>query len=254
MQGDSHMPKVASRISPAFFIAAIVCFFFTFAGVSCNTGAAKATIDQLASGSGGSSAQIQQANACLDALNGVNFITYSGINLALGQHPSVVSTPSQCQQSGSTAPSTGQANVGMQTPFLIALIVVAAAALFGLIGFVVRGRLPALLAAALGIAAIVLLYLGQSSTKDAILNKVTASAGSSSSSSIPGLSISSFINFNLTFFFWGAIALCAVGALLNLPAVIAGTGGKAQPTYAGGAPPTPGGGLGGAPPPPPPPG
>ncbi len=133
----------ARRISPAFFVIALACFFFTFAGVSCNTSAAKQTLSAAASLTGGA-AQSAELNTCLDSLQGVNLFSYSGFNFVLGSAPSQLTTaPVSCRAGQSTlgrsaSISSDAVSLGVQPLALTAFIAIALAILWNAIGLLRR--------------------------------------------------------------------------------------------------------------------
>src|SRR5437773_2817002 len=78
----------ARRASPALFLLATLCFFLPFVGVSCNTSAARTALDS-SSAIGRSGLGTAAVDACVNAYAGVNLVSYSGFNLALGSAPTV---------------------------------------------------------------------------------------------------------------------------------------------------------------------
>src|SRR4051794_9962177 len=101
----------ARKVSPIFFVLAALCFLLPFAGVSCNTSAAKSALAPFTSGSGG--AQADATNKCLDALNNVNLVTYTGTNLVLGTAPSTKQSadlPGDCATLNSSGSPTSSSN------------------------------------------------------------------------------------------------------------------------------------------------
>jgi hypothetical protein len=173
------------RISPAFFVIALACFFFTFAGVSCNTSAAKQTLSAASSLTGGA-AQSAQLNACLDSLQGVNLFSYTGINFVLGSAPSQLTTPpGPCGTSQSTLGRSGSISsdaisVGLQPLALAGFIAIALAILWGVAGLLRRTstRQHFLVLGGLGLVALITLVINQTHAPTVILDKVsTAAAG-----------------------------------------------------------------------------
>jgi hypothetical protein len=248
----------ARKISPIFYVVAVLCFLLPFAGVSCNTSAAKSALGPLLSSGGG--AQADAANKCIDALANYNFVTYSGVNLAFNTNPTVKSNsdaPADCQSlnSGSSSSSTSnpfgdsdQAKLGIQPFALGALILVLASLILGALKLPMRG----VIVAATSVVAIVLLLLQQSKSKDLLTQKITESAASQGGSSgLPaGMDIGSFFQVNLAYGALLCIAVLAIGALYNLASQFLGGGSSLAPA---GAYATPGGYDGGAPPAAPPP-
>src|SRR5262249_3099107 len=121
--------RTVRRVSPLFFVGAIVCFFFTFAGVSCNTAAARTTLHGL-EGPGGNSAGTTAAtiDRCVTALQGYTIATYSGFNLVFGSAPTVLTTsPPGCPPhalsslpGGGSVTSGNQVNIGVQPLAIVA--------------------------------------------------------------------------------------------------------------------------------------
>ena len=223
--------RQARRVSPVFFVAALVCFFFTFAGVSCNTASARAALQGVAS-LGGSSSGVNQAqlDQCLSALENVNLISYSGFSLVFGSAPSVLtSPPSGCPQNGSSSlpssqsavPTAGAVGLGVQPLALSAFIaialalVVGALGMFGLLRAPLRGAITTLLA----MAGFITVLLEQSHLQGAISDKIsTASAGAGAP-----FSIASFFNVNNGIAYVIALALLGVAALYNAAVALFGS-------------------------------
>src|SRR5579864_5947216 len=181
---DIVQERQARRISPAFFVAALVCFFFTFAGVSCNTSSARSALQGIAS-LGGSSSGVNQAqlDQCLNALENVNLISYSGFNLAFGTAPgALTSPPSGCPQNGSTSlpssqsavPTAGAVGLGVQPLALSAFIAIVLALIVGALGVLgmLRGPLRGLITTLLAMAGFITVLLEQSHLQGAISDKI----------------------------------------------------------------------------------
>jgi hypothetical protein len=214
--------RTVRRISPVFFIAAIVCFFFTFASVSCNTDAAKSTLQGI-EGLGGppSTGNTAAINRCLNALQGVNLATYTGVNFVFGSSPTVLTTAPNGCPSGTTTSLPGGGtikngdviNLGVQ-PLAVAAfaaialgIFVSELGFFGLLRPPFRGAITTLLA----VAALVTLVLQQAHLQNAITSKVSAlSAGNGTTFNLA----SYFIVNNGVAYFVALVAL-GVGALYN---------------------------------------
>lgn len=214
--------RTVRRLSPFFFIGAIICFFFTFAGVSCNTDAARTTLHGL-EGLGGNSSTANSAtiDRCLTALQGYTIATYSGFNLVFGASPSVLTTsPPGCPQNalsslpgGGTVTSGNQVNIGLQP---LAVIAFAAAAIgllvsefgfFGLLRAPFRGVLTTLLA----VAGIVALVVEQAHLQGAITSKISSvTAGVGTTFNVA----SYFIVSNATAYYV-ALGLLGAAALYN---------------------------------------
>lgn len=225
------------------FVAVALCFLLPFGGVSCNTTAAKTLINSAGSSSGG--ALVAQAGACVDALNGFNLATYSGVNLAFGTAGSTARTgPAACETgTASTVPSSVQPD-SVKTdvqPFILAAGVVVIAGLLLSVLLIRRGRMRGLISALSAAVAGGLLIIGQLQVQKQITNKIAAqfSSGTASSSLPGGLSINFADYFNVNWAIGAliVIALLAVTLLLNVAAVITGPG--AEPSAPEGLMPAP---------------
>ncbi len=215
----------ARRVSPFLFLLVILTFFLAFAGVSCNTTATKSALGTLAGSQGLSTGQTAALNSCLDSLNGLNILSYSGWELVFGKDPTVASLPARCDQSGAASAAgganTAQANIGPQLLSILALVSVGLALLFALAGFVgvTRGRSRAFVAIVFGTGAGVLLLLDHLHVHDILLSKIAASEGSS----VPGFNATLLFTINPGTGLLVALVILAVAVLYNLPALIAGT-------------------------------
>lgn len=214
--------RTVRRISPLFFVGAIVCFFFTFATVSCNTDAARSTLQGL-EGLGGPSSTSNSAaiNKCLTALQGVGIASYSGLNLVFGSSPSVLKdAPAACPKNttsalpgGGTVTNGNAVNVGVQ-PLAVAAfaaiafgILVSELGFFGLLRPPIRGALTTLLA----VAGLVTLVLEQAHLAGAITSKIsTVSAGTGAS-----FNLASYFIVNNAPAYFAAVVFLGVGALYN---------------------------------------
>jgi len=226
--------RTARRISPAFFIAAIVCFFFTFAGVSCNTTAARSALQGLSSlGGSSSSTSNAQLDSCLNALGGVNLISYSGFNLAFGTSPgALTTTPSGCPQSsslpaGTSTPNSDQAKLGVQPLELAGFIAIVVGALvtglgaFRLLRAPVRGLLTTLLA----MIAFVTVLLEQAHVQTAIGDKLSSLATGAGAP----FSISSFFDINNGIAYVIVLVVLGLAALYNATAAFFGGAETSEP-------------------------
>lgn len=214
--------RTVRRLSPFFFIGAIICFFFTFAGVSCNTDAARTTLHGL-EGLGGNTNTANSAtiDRCVTALQGYTIATYSGFNLVFGASPSILTkSPPGCPPNaisslpgGGTVTSGNQVNIGVQP---LAGIAFAAAAIgllvsefgfFGLLRAPFRGVLTTLLA----VAGIVALVVEQAHLQGAITSKISSvTAGVGTTFNVA----SYFIVSNATAYYV-ALGLLGAAALYN---------------------------------------
>ena len=260
----------ARKISPLFFVLAGLCFLLPFAGVSCNTDTAKSTLSPLIAASGGGNPQqVQQINACLDALNNYNLATYSGANLLTGSAPSVNngSGPEACKAvsggttSTATATDAGKLKLDTQPLLIAAAVCIVAAFLLGILRLPLRG----LIVAGLSVAAIVLLLLQFSRESGLVSGKILAAANAGSGAgAIPGgIDISSFVKTTMGIGLILCLVVLGLAALYSLASLAGGGGASrratAEPGAAPGGYPPPEGyggagppGHGGAPPPPPP--
>src|SRR5437016_11371155 len=196
--------RTARRLTPPLFLLAILCFFFTFAGVSCNTDQAKATLHGAAGLSGGN-VNLAQLDRCLDALKGDNLFSYTGFNLAFGTAPSgLSSTPSACASGASSLPSSSsalpvgsQATLGVQPLELVAFIAIVGGVIAGLLALLRPWRTPwrAAMAALLSIISVILLLLEQVHAHTAVVDKISSA---STGAGVP-FSLSLFIEFNPRF-------------------------------------------------------
>ncbi|MBV8444652.1 MAG: hypothetical protein JOZ92_01915 [Candidatus Dormibacteraeota bacterium] len=228
--GDVVGDGASRRVSPLFFVLALVCFFFTFAGVSCNTARAKQAVSSLSGlgGGGTTAASVQNLNRCLDALSGANLVTYSGFDFAFGRAPSELSDiPSICQ-SGAVSPSASssapsQATIGTQPLDLLALIAVGLGVIVGaaFLFVQIRARLRLTIAALLSVIGFGLLIFAQVHVHAAIANTLnSAAAGSGAPFSVSDyFVINDGIAWILALVALGAGTFYNVAALLALPAI-----------------------------------
>ncbi|HEY6468386.1 MAG TPA: hypothetical protein VI434_01335 [Candidatus Dormibacteraeota bacterium] len=211
----------ARRISPFLFLLVVVCFFLAFAGVSCNTDAAKSGLQGLAGAEGVSSADAGAIDSCLDSLKGENVVSYTGWALVFGKDPTITSLPAACDTgTAATAADAGQVNIGPQLLAVLALVAVGLALLCAIAGAfgVARGRSRAFAAVIFGTGSIVLLVLDQLHVSDVLLAKIAASAGSS----VPGFNPASYFNVNAGIGLVIAVVVLAVAVLYNIVAMIIG--------------------------------
>ena len=210
------------RLSPFFFIGAVVCFFFTFAGVSCNTDAARTTLHGLEGiGANPSRTNAATIDRCVTALQGYTIATYSGFNLVLGASPTILTTaPSGCPKGaisalpgGGSVTSGNQINIGLQPLAVAAFIAVAIGVLVSEFGFfgLLRAPFRGVLTTLLAVAAIVTLVLEQAHLTGAITSKISSvTAGVGSTFNVA----SYFIVSNATAYYV-ALGLLGVAALYN---------------------------------------
>ena len=211
----------ARRVSPFLLLLVILTFFLVFAGVSCNTTAAKSAVQSLGGSAGLNAGNTAVVNACLNSLSGVNFLTYSGWELVTGRDPNVNPLPDACDRSGAAPASVAhQANIGAQLLAILGLVSVGLAFLVAVAGFlnVLKGRSRALGTAIFGTGTGVLLVLDQVHIRDVLGARIDAAAGTGAS----GLSASSFVNVNAGPGLLIALVILAVAVACNLVAIIAG--------------------------------
>ncbi|MBV9099648.1 MAG: hypothetical protein JOZ46_08210 [Candidatus Dormibacteraeota bacterium] len=211
----------ARGVTPVGFAVAILCFFFTFNAVSCNTDAAKQTL-HTAAGITGSPTGTAAVDSCLDALNSVSLFSYTGIDLAFGSAPEALTTiPTACRNSqqgltpSASPPRPAQAALGVQALALLAFVACCLGLLIGVALLVwprrARPVLPA--AALLAVAALVALTIDQSRVQGAVLTRIDAlAAGSGAPFSLAGyFTQRSGIAFFLALVALGLVAITALG-------------------------------------------
>lgn len=212
----------ARRVSPFLFLLVILSFFLAFAGVSCNTATTKSALGSIDASQGVTAAQGAQVIACINALNGVNILTYNGWQLAFGKDPVIGSVPDACNQNNAAAADTSSANIGPQLVAFLALLSVvlglifASAGLLGALGARSRALVTAIFAAGAGL----LLVLDQVHVRDLLLSKISSSEGSS----VPGIDPASLFNINPGTGLLVALVILLVAVLHNLAALIIGAG------------------------------
>ncbi len=169
----------ARRVSPFLLLLVILAFFLVFTGVSCNAAATKSEIASIDASQGLSGAQATQVSECLDAINGVNILTYSGWQLSFGKNPVIGSVPAACNQNNAAGADTSSANIGPQLLAVLALVSIGLALLFasaGLLGLLAR-RSRASVTAVFAAGAGALLILDQFHVRDVLLAKISSSSG-----------------------------------------------------------------------------
>lgn len=209
----------ARRVSPFLFLLVILSFFLVFAGVSCNTATLRSTIGSIEASQGVSAAESAQESACIDALGGVNVLTYSGWQLAVGGNPGIGSVPGVCKQSGGLPPiDTSSENIGPQLLVILALVSVALALVFAIAGVLglLTARARALITAIFGAASGALLIVDQIHVRDVLLAKIVSSAGSGP----PVLGIASLFTVNAGIGLVVALVILAIAVLYNLTALV----------------------------------
>ena len=208
----------ARRVSPFLLLLVILTFFLVFTGVSCNAATTKAEIASIDASQGLSGAQATQVSDCLDALNGVNILTYSGWQLSFGKNPVIGSVPAACNQNNAAGADTSSANIGPQLLAVLALASIGLALLFssaGLLGLL-AARSRAFVTAVFAAGAGVLLILDQFHVRDVLLAKISSSQGSS----VAGLDPASLFNVNMGIGLWVALVILAVVVVYNAAALV----------------------------------
>jgi len=212
----------ARRVSPFLFLLVIVTFFLAFTGVSCNTAATRSAIQSIDASQGVGAAQAAQVSACIDALDGVNILTYSGWQLALGRNPVIGSVPPACNQNNAAGTDTSSANIGAQLLAALALVSIGLGLLAALAGAagLVAARTRAFVTAVFGAGAALLLVLDQIHVHDVLLAKISSSEGSS----VPGLDPASLFNVNPGAGLVVALVILGVAVAYNVSALVVGVG------------------------------
>jgi hypothetical protein len=211
----------ARRVSPFLFVLVILCFFLAFAGVSCNTDAAKVGLGAIAGSAGVSAPDANALDTCLDSLKGENIVSYSGWVLVLGRDPTIASLPAACDTGTAvTASDASQVNIGSQLLAILGLVAIGLALLCAVAGFfgVARGRSRAFATVIFAAGSGVLLVLDQLHVHDILLSKIAASAGSS----VPGFDPTTYFNINFGIGLLIALVLLALAVVYNIVAMIAG--------------------------------
>jgi hypothetical protein len=208
----------ASRVSPFLFLLVVLSFFLAFAGVSCNAAATKSAIASIDASQGVSGTDAVQVTACINALDGVNILTYSGWQLAFGKDPVIGSVPAACNQNNAAGADTSSANIGPQLLALLALVSVGLALLLSIAGAfgLLAARSRAFVTAVFGAGAGVLLILDHLHVRDVLLSKIASSEGSS----VPGLDPASLFSINPGTGLVVALVILALVVLYNLAALI----------------------------------
>jgi hypothetical protein len=210
----------ARRVSPFLFLLVILAFFLAFTGVSCNTATTKSALGSIDASQGVTAAEGAQVTACINALNGVNILTYNGWQLAFGKDPVIGSVPAACNQNNAAGTDTSSANLGPQFLAFLALLAVVLGLIFasaGLLG-ALAARSRALVTAIFAAGAGVLLVLDQFHVRDLLLSKISSSEGSS----VPGIDAASLFNVNPGTGLLVAEVILLVAVLYNLAALFIG--------------------------------
>lgn len=223
--------KASRGASPILLILAALCFLLPFVGVSCNTAAGGAALGSALSAAGGSgnSGNAAAANTCLQALNGKDLATYSGVNLLTGGNPTTSTNIPGCDSSASST-STTEGGVGVQPLVLVAFILI----LVGIIAAVLRPPMRGLLAGGAAVIAGVLLVINNATVHTQIINKLTQGSSGSSLSSL-GISggADQFFNIHAALGFFLVLVALVLALLVNLVDAAMSSGLRLSTTSAG---------------------
>lgn len=260
------MPATAERsargVSPILLVLAALCFLLPFAGVSCNTAAGGAALGSalsqaVGSGNAGNSAA---AMSCLQALNGRDLVTYSGLNMLTGGTPATATSIPGCDTGSSSSSSSASstvskdAGIGVQPLVVVALVLI----LLGIVATALRAPLRAWIAGGAALAAAVLIVINNSTVHTPILNKLTSSGGGAS---LSGLGIAggldSFFSIHAAIGFWLVLLALLLAIAANIAALALssrlrlsiGEPGRGAPPPGFGPPPEPPGPMSAHPPP-----
>jgi hypothetical protein len=229
----NNLDKATRGVSPILLVLAALCFLLPFVGVSCNTSAGTAALGSLGSvGASGNNSGAAASAACLQALNGRDLYTYTGLNMVTGSDPSVQTSIPGCPTTSSSnsnsplaiSPSapTPTLGIGVQALMVVVLLLI----IVGVVGGAVRGRTGRLIAAGAALLAAVLVILNNSTAHAAIVNKITSSAGGTGSLSSSGLggTIDSFFSVHAALGFTLILIALGFAVLANLVALVVGSG------------------------------
>ncbi len=208
----------ARRVSPFLFLLVILSFFLAFAGVSCNAAATRSAIASIDTSQGVPATEAAQVTACINALDGLNILTYSGWQLALGKDPVIGSVPAACNQNNAAGADTSSANIGPQLLAFLALLSVGLALLLSIAGAfgLLAARSRALVTAIFGAGAGALLIVDHLHVRDVLLSRIASSEGSS----VPGLDPASLFSINPGTGLVVALVILALAVLYNVAALI----------------------------------
>jgi hypothetical protein len=211
----------ARRVSPFLFLLVILSFFLAFAGVSCNAAATRSAIASIDASQGVPATEAAQVTACINALDGLNILTYSGWQLAFGKDPVIGSVPAACNQNNAAGADTSSANIGPQLLAFLALLSVGLALLLSIAGAfgLLAARSRALVTAIFGAGAGALLIVDHLHVRDVLLSRIASSEGSS----VPGLDPASLFSINPGTGLVVALVIIALAVLYNVAALIVTT-------------------------------
>ncbi|HEX6539335.1 MAG TPA: hypothetical protein VF155_09165 [Candidatus Dormibacteraeota bacterium] len=223
--------RTVRRISPLFFVVAIVCFFFTFASASCNTDAARTTLKGI-QGIGGVTGGANSAtiDRCVNAFQGLDIATYSGFSLVFGSAPQIVSNPADCPKNtitslpgGGLLQSPNEVNLGVQPLEVAAFAAIALGLLVSEFGFfaLLRAPLRGVLTTLLAVVGLVLLVVEQAHLQGAITDKISSvTAGTGAA-----FNTSSYFFVNSGAAYFTALGVLGAAALYNAVSAFFSTSG-----------------------------
>jgi len=213
----------ARLVSPALYLLASLCFLLPFATVSCNTDRAKPLLDAaMQSSAAGARAGAAQVDACLDALRGKKFASYSGLTLVRGTDPAISSARQDACPGSERVASTaggGDENIGPQGLAGAALAAVVLSLLFGIVPFRGRGLVVAILSG----VAVVLLVLNENRLQALVTDRTAASLQARAGAGNPlaaAFANTDFFSVTPAIGFWLVVGILTVGALYNSAATI----------------------------------
>ncbi|MFN2582057.1 MAG: hypothetical protein ABR498_04875 [Candidatus Dormibacteria bacterium] len=215
--------RTARRISPLFFLGGIICFFFTFAGVSCNSSALTGVLGGAGLNGPGTPAASPSTASCINALQDRPIVSYSGLTLVFGGTPDVLTTlPSECPEAGPQVTSQvtdvlrSGSNLGVQpleVVAAIALVLGLALAVLGLFGML-RGTIRLPLGALFSLLALSMALLEQARLHTAAVDKLNALAAQQGAP----FSVASYVTVNNGDAYIILLVVMGIGALYQLAA------------------------------------
>jgi hypothetical protein len=242
--------KASRGASPILLVLAALCFLLPFIGVSCNTSAASAALGSLGSigGSGNSSGAAVSA-ACLQALNGHDFYTYSGLSMVTGSEPTAQVNVPGCPTTSSSTPTSPLAvspsaqapplGIGVQPLMVVVLVLI----VVGILGGALRGRAGRFAAGGAALLATVLAVVNNSTAHSAIVNKLDSSGAANGSLQSAGLggAIDAFFNIHAALGFTLILIALGLTVLANAVALMVESGRPLSAAWPRGGAPPPGG-------------
>jgi hypothetical protein len=203
-------------VSPILLVLAALCFLLPFVGVSCNTAAGGAALGSALSQAGGSGngGNSSALTSCLQALNGRDLVTYSGVDMLTGGNPTAATSIPGCDTGSASSSSSASATVskdagiGVQPLMVVALVLI----VVGLLASLLRAPARAVIAGSAALVAAVLIVINNAMVHTPILSKLTSSAGGASAPSLGltgGLGLVNFFSIH-----------AAIGFILVLVALV----------------------------------